>query len=183
MSDGRPAKRAITLACLLLGALCLVLAGVSFQRKLASFQPLGFRWSPAGDHLRVLSVDRPETGMREGDRVLLVDGQAVSADARTSERQLRTAESSRLVLLRGEELVELDYRRLPVAIDLPYLILALLGVVYFAIGLFTLWRTEQGRLFFLWTLASAVVYVFSPCLLYTSPSPRDRTRSRMPSSA
>ena len=26
-------------------------------------------------------------------------------------------------------------------------------------------------------------YVFKNCLLYTSPSPRDRTRSRMPSSA
>ena len=26
-------------------------------------------------------------------------------------------------------------------------------------------------------------YVRMPCLLYTSPSPRDRTRSRMPSSA
>ena len=25
--------------------------------------------------------------------------------------------------------------------------------------------------------------VYMPCLLYTSPSPRDRTRSRMPSSA
>ena len=25
--------------------------------------------------------------------------------------------------------------------------------------------------------------IFSDCLLYTSPSPRDRTRSRMPSSA
>ena len=25
--------------------------------------------------------------------------------------------------------------------------------------------------------------VYRPCLLYTSPSPRDRTRSRMPSSA
>ena len=25
--------------------------------------------------------------------------------------------------------------------------------------------------------------VLNPCLLYTSPSPRDRTRSRMPSSA
>ena len=25
--------------------------------------------------------------------------------------------------------------------------------------------------------------VYAPCLLYTSPSPRDRTRSRMPSSA
>ena len=27
------------------------------------------------------------------------------------------------------------------------------------------------------------VYLFDACLLYTSPSPRDRTRSRMPSSA
>ena len=27
------------------------------------------------------------------------------------------------------------------------------------------------------------IYDFSFCLLYTSPSPRDRTRSRMPSSA
>ena len=27
------------------------------------------------------------------------------------------------------------------------------------------------------------VYVVKGCLLYTSPSPRDRTRSRMPSSA
>ena len=26
-------------------------------------------------------------------------------------------------------------------------------------------------------------YLPAPCLLYTSPSPRDRTRSRMPSSA
>ena len=26
-------------------------------------------------------------------------------------------------------------------------------------------------------------FVVTPCLLYTSPSPRDRTRSRMPSSA
>ena len=30
-------------------------------------------------------------------------------------------------------------------------------------------------------LNDAVMYM--PCLLYTSPSPRDRTRSRMPSSA
>ena len=27
------------------------------------------------------------------------------------------------------------------------------------------------------------MYIGSTCLLYTSPSPRDRTRSRMPSSA
>ena len=30
---------------------------------------------------------------------------------------------------------------------------------------------------------STETYKVKPCLLYTSPSPRDRTRSRMPSSA
>ena len=28
-----------------------------------------------------------------------------------------------------------------------------------------------------------LINIYTPCLLYTSPSPRDRTRSRMPSSA
>ena len=32
-------------------------------------------------------------------------------------------------------------------------------------------------------LKTAAIENFSICLLYTSPSPRDRTRSRMPSSA
>ena len=32
-------------------------------------------------------------------------------------------------------------------------------------------------------LIKEIVYVSKICLLYTSPSPRDRTRSRMPSSA
>ena len=32
-------------------------------------------------------------------------------------------------------------------------------------------------------LVVIVVYIIYYCLLYTSPSPRDRTRSRMPSSA
>ena len=34
-----------------------------------------------------------------------------------------------------------------------------------------------------WTINSALVATIITCLLYTSPSPRDRTRSRMPSSA
>ena len=32
-------------------------------------------------------------------------------------------------------------------------------------------------------LTGFIAYFFGNCLLYTSPSPRDRTRSRMPSSA
>ena len=34
-----------------------------------------------------------------------------------------------------------------------------------------------------WARADGVVTYRGTCLLYTSPSPRDRTRSRMPSSA
>ena len=33
------------------------------------------------------------------------------------------------------------------------------------------------------TIGTALAPVTKACLLYTSPSPRDRTRSRMPSSA
>ena len=33
------------------------------------------------------------------------------------------------------------------------------------------------------TAGVRVRYLYSPCLLYTSPSPRDRQKSRMPSSA
>src|SRR5665811_1743814 len=32
-------------------------------------------------------------------------------------------------------------------------------------------------------VTNPIIGQFQPCLLYTSPSPRDRTRSRMPSSA
>ena len=46
---------------------------------------------------------------------------------------------------------------------------------YFSSNLFTVARRRVVWLEMLWVL--------KPCLLYTSPSPRDRTRSRMPSSA
>ena len=44
--------------------------------------------------------------------------------------------------------------------------------------------TSFGRVH-LWTIGEgpALLLLHQSCLLYTSPSPRDRTRSRMPSSA
>ena len=42
-------------------------------------------------------------------------------------------------------------------------------------GLASLWRDTRGQLL--------LMALYACCLLYTSPSPRDRTRSRMPSSA
>ena len=45
------------------------------------------------------------------------------------------------------------------------------------------WPSPQNAGFILNLSASAIVEGCMDCLLYTSPSPRDRTRSRMPSSA
>ena len=56
---------------------------------------------------------------------------------------------------------------------------AILGVLNFGVSWFLL-RALSGD----FENRSAIVFtLFSACLLYTSPSPRDRTRSRMPSSA
>ena len=52
-------------------------------------------------------------------------------------------------------------------------------------------NNEKSRIGGIFTYSAHVTLEFShgfkmdlgPCLLYTSPSPRDRTRSRMPSSA
>ena len=43
---------------------------------------------------------------------------------------------------------------------------------------------QLGKLLHMPVLEMKAIHALSPaCLLYTSPSPRDRTRSRMPSSA
>ena len=62
------------------------------------------------------------------------------------------------------------------------------GEVYAYLGPQMRW--VQLFLIAAFVLAGASLFVFAtahpllwPCLLYTSPSPRDRTRSRMPSSA
>ena len=54
------------------------------------------------------------------------------------------------------------YRRPDLDLDLPWLVLAALALAYLAIGLYTLWRAAGGVLFYLWCLASAVLFGFSP---------------------
>ena len=58
----------------------------------------------------------------------------------------------------------------------------LLDVVFLGV-----WMFGDGDLFFLTypclLTTMVAMTLISYCLLYTSPSPRDRTRSRMPSSA
>ena len=43
--------------------------------------------------------------------------------------------------------------------------------------------TEKSKTTYIGDIIISYNFMDKPCLLYTSPSPRDRTRSRMPSSA
>ena len=54
---------------------------------------------------------------------------------------------------------------------------------FFEVGLHES-RSKQGKLLYEQIRSNEALFALSNhCLLYTSPSPRDRTRSRMPSSA
>ncbi len=139
-----------------------LLGAVSFLDKLEAFQPLGFQAVPAGDHWSVRSVqEEVEGGLRAGDQIVLVDGVEVPRVVDLRQR-LRERPETKLVVFRAEVLETVRYVRPAVDLDLPYLVLAFAGIAYFAIGLFTLVRAGGGTIFFLWCLASAVLYVFSP---------------------
>lgn len=165
MSELLRLRRLANLLLLAATAGLAVLGARGFEQKLETFQPLGFEASPAGDHWLIRTVDPLfETPLAPGDRIVLVNGAEVSQVARLTSL-LRDAPSAQLVVLRNERLATLEYHRPPLDLDAPYLILALIGCAYAAIGLFVFWRSgtaSGGTLFYLWCLASAVLYVFSP---------------------
>ncbi len=158
-----PRPRRILLAFLLLATGALTVLGIhAFRQKLDSFQPLGFEPAPGSGSWLVRRVDSPPPAdLRVGDRIVLVNG--IEAGRITDLRQLLGASTeSQIVVLREDRLESVAYQRPGLDIDLPWIALALLGIVYLAIGLYTVWRTEEGNLFLLWCLASAVLYVYSP---------------------
>ena len=70
-----------------------------------------------------------------------------------------------------------------------FVILVVNTVLRYATGSSLQWANEVPELLFPWLVMSGVVLAaahgahITTCLLYTSPSPRDRQKSRMPSSA
>jgi two-component system NtrC family sensor kinase len=153
------------LFALMLALAVVALGGTSVLRKVQSFQTLGFRmaapaWASGG--VLVESVQEPRLGLRPGDQILLVNGVEVGGPATLAEH-LRKESHTGLAVLRGGQLVQVVYDRPPLQVDVPYLILSLIGVVYLLIGLYTLLRQQRGHafLFFLWCLASAATYLLS----------------------
>jgi two-component system NtrC family sensor kinase len=151
------------LLSLLLAAVAVVWGGLSFQRKVASFQPLGFAAEVPGGFARVLQVEDPATALRLDDQIFLVDGHD-AANVPELARRLKGNETSHLTVLRAGTVVEVLYRRPPLRIDFAYIFLALIGVGYLLIGLYTLVRQggRQGLLFYFWCLASALLYLLTP---------------------
>jgi two-component system NtrC family sensor kinase len=148
---------------LLLALVAVALSGWSVVRKVQSFQPLGFTASPAGAGVEVLDVTDAGTGLLPGDQIFFVDQSEVGGAAGLVQT-LRQNPESTLTVLRGPEVLVVQYQRPALNVDVPYLILALIGVVYLLIGLYTLLRqaTGQGFLFYLWCLTSAVFYLLTP---------------------
>lgn len=162
MANSRFGPRLTTGLLLFLATLVVVLGWQGFARKLDSFQPVGIEARFDGEYWTVQRIDpKLELNLASGSRIYLVDGEGPAAGSNLAAR-LRAHPSATLVTQRGDRVESLSYLRPPLAVDIPYLILAFIGIGYFVIGLFTLWRSPDGRLFFLWTLASSVLYVFSP---------------------
>ena len=145
-----------------LAFLAVGLGALSVQRKIQAFQPLGFEATSQGAGFVVARITQPEAGLKPGDQILLVNGGEVSTRSQLTER-LREKPESELTVLRDEQVQPVRYHRPDLRIDFPYLILALIGVAYLLIGLFTLLRHggRQSFLFYLWCLTSAMLYLLS----------------------
>lgn len=141
------------------------LGGASFQRKVESFQPLGFDFEPRQGGFLVGDVHAGEVGLLAQDEILMVRGEQVPSSLKLRE-WLLAEESAELLVLRGAALVEVLYQRPGLSIDFAYLILALIAVTYLLVGLFTIFKDGhwEARLFFLWCLAAAALYILSPQL-------------------
>lgn len=160
MARARILRLTLSLA---LASLAVVLGGVSVVRKVATFQPLGFQGTaPHGSAIEVTRVTDPKTGLQVGDQIVLVNGGEVRSPASAALR-LREGAQSTLLVQRGAEPLRITYHRPPLHPDWPYLILAVVGVAYLGIGLYTLLRqgSRQGLLFYLWCFVSATLFLLT----------------------
>ena len=160
--ESRPARLGLTAALLLLTILVVGLGGFSVGRKVASFQTIGVVAEATDSGLRVVSAD-VASDLETDDIIVLVNGErALSADE--LDRLLRCCSESDLQVLRDDELVSASHSLPGVTLDWAYIVLALTGIAYLLIGLYTLsrQRTRPILLFHLWTLTSAAVYLLTP---------------------
>ena len=160
--ESRPARLGLTAGLLLLTILVVALGGFSVGRKVASFQTTGLVAEATDSGLRVVSTDEASE-LQVGDIVVLINGER-ALSAGELDRLLRCCSESDLQVLRNDELVSARHSLPGVTLDWTYIALALTGIAYLLIGLYTLSRQRSRPilLFHLWTLTSAAVYLLTP---------------------
>ncbi len=156
----RPRVNGPLTVALVAALLVAALGAVSLSRAVATFQPLGFEAHRSAGGWTVTAVEAPGTGLQPGDQILLAGGSEVAALGDI----LRSSPRADLVVMRGGAVEKTTYHRPPLQVDWVYLVLALIGVLYLLIGAYTALRERrrESLLFYLWCLASAVVYLFTP---------------------
>ena len=76
---------------LALAFLAVGLGALSVQRKIQTFQPLGFEATSQGVGFVVAGVNQPEAGLKTGDQILLVNGGEVSTRSQLTSAKSRRA--------------------------------------------------------------------------------------------
>jgi len=156
-----PSRRKLFLTFAVLAATWVaVLGATSLLRRIDGFQPLGFVAHSEASTWRVDSVSNSSSGLAVGDRILMVNATELRSfdDLREALRQEASAE---LLVDRAGVPLQIAYERPALTIDWHYLVVALIGIGYLFIGLYTLIRDQRraARLFYLWCLTSSLVYV------------------------
>jgi PAS domain S-box-containing protein len=144
------------------------LAFVSFARKVATFRTAGFVAERAGDALfvrRVLPGSAAEAaGIRPGDRIVLADGRTAASLEWPEKDLARRPFPHHVVVQSSDSISAVAIRQPSVRLDFTYLFLAFVGLLYLAIGLFTVARERApaSRVFWALCLSSFAIYVITP---------------------
>ncbi|HKB70455.1 MAG TPA: ATP-binding protein [Thermoanaerobaculia bacterium] len=145
----------------------LAVAFLSFQRKIESFSRIEMNARAGRGEIEVITPPDPESTastLRAGDRIVLVDGQPVAGLADPLGTLSRPPFPHALAVVRGNEVAEAATGAPAPRIDLPYLFLAFVGILYLLIGLVTLGRerTTATALFTLFCVSSFAIDVLTP---------------------
>ena len=135
MSVRSSPSKSLTAISLALALIVIGAATASFLRKVESFEAVGFEAQAQAGHWLVTQAGPDAGDLESGDQILLINGEPASAV--TELRQaLRQRETSELLVVRNQEMVTVSFSRPELRIDLPYLALALIGLIYLLIGFY-----------------------------------------------
>jgi signal transduction histidine kinase len=145
----------------------LALAYISFERKVESFTQVDFVARVTRGSIEVVSVPASSSAasvLRENDRIVLVDGSPVASSGNPVRNLSSPPFPHRLAVVRGGEVLPALLGRPPTRVDLPYLFLAFVGILYLLIGLatFSRERTATSLLFVAFCVSSFAIDLLTP---------------------